>query len=177
MEYLLIPLAFGFGAPLVAMVGTCIGAADTARAAHVAWVGAGITFALTEAIGVTAAVWPRAWLELFGRDPGMLAAGTAMGEVEALRLMTNGPDPPRRGASGNGPSQSSTLRFAMSAVGGVAMAAHKWLKIGAMMDKRTNRNRDGSLRGRPTRCLPRRRRPERPGCRRWLSRSRPAGRI
>jgi putative MATE family efflux protein len=77
LEYLLIPLAFGFGAPLVAMVGTCIGAADIARAAHVAWVGAGITFALTEAIGVTAAVWPRAWLELFGRDPGMLAAGTA----------------------------------------------------------------------------------------------------
>jgi putative MATE family efflux protein len=77
LEYLLIPLAFGIGAPLVAMVGTCIGAADTARAAHIAWIGAGITFALTEAIGLAAALWPRAWLELFGSDPGMLAAGTA----------------------------------------------------------------------------------------------------
>jgi putative MATE family efflux protein len=77
LEYLLIPLAFGFGAPLVAMVGTCIGAADHARAVHVAWVGAAITFALTETIGVSAAVWPRAWLGLFGSDPGMLAAGTA----------------------------------------------------------------------------------------------------
>jgi putative MATE family efflux protein len=77
LEYLLIPLAFGFGAPLVAMVGTCIGAADSARAVHVAWIGAGITFALTETIGVSAAVWPRAWLELFGSEPGMLAAGTA----------------------------------------------------------------------------------------------------
>jgi putative MATE family efflux protein len=77
LEYLLIPLAFGFGAPLVAMVGTCIGAGDAQRAVRVAWIGAAITFALTEAIGLTAAVWPRAWLGLFGGDPGMLAAGAA----------------------------------------------------------------------------------------------------
>jgi putative MATE family efflux protein len=77
LEYLLIPLAFGLGAPLVAMVGTCIGAGDYARAGHVAWIGAGVTFALTEAIGLWAAIWPRAWLGLFGNDPGMLAAGTA----------------------------------------------------------------------------------------------------
>jgi len=77
LEYLLIPLAFGIGAPLVAMVGTCIGAADYARAAHVAWIGAAITFALTEAVGLAAALQPRAWLELFGSDPGMLAAGAA----------------------------------------------------------------------------------------------------
>jgi Na+-driven multidrug efflux pump len=36
-----------------------------------------VTFALTEAIGLWAAIWPRAWLGLFGNDPGMLAAGTA----------------------------------------------------------------------------------------------------
>lgn len=77
LEYLLIPLAFGFGAPLVAMVGTSIGAGESARATHVAWIGAAITFACTEAIGVTAAIWPRAWLGLFGHDPGMLAAGAA----------------------------------------------------------------------------------------------------
>jgi putative MATE family efflux protein len=77
LEYLLIPIAFGIGAPLVAMVGTCIGAGEDARAAHVAWVGAGITFALTEAIGLAAAIWPRVWLGLFGSDPGMLGAGSA----------------------------------------------------------------------------------------------------
>jgi putative MATE family efflux protein len=77
LEYLLIPLAFGFGAPLVAMVGTCIGAGDDARAAHVAWIGAAVTFVLTEAIGLWAAIWPLSWLELFGNDPGMLAAGSA----------------------------------------------------------------------------------------------------
>ena len=77
LEYLLIPLAFGIGAPLVAMVGTCVGADDRARAQHVAWIGAAITFVLTETIGLWAAVWPQAWLGLFGSDPGMRAAGAA----------------------------------------------------------------------------------------------------
>ncbi len=77
LEYLLIPIAFGIGAPLVAMVGTCIGAGDRARATHVAWLGAALTFAVTETIGLAAAIWPRAWLGLFGDDPGMLAAGSA----------------------------------------------------------------------------------------------------
>ena len=32
---------------------------------------------MTEAIGFAAAMWPRAWLGLFGHDPGMLATGAA----------------------------------------------------------------------------------------------------
>ncbi len=40
LEYLLIPLAFSLGAPLVAIVGTCIGAGDYARARRAAWLGA-----------------------------------------------------------------------------------------------------------------------------------------
>ena len=32
--------------------------------------------ALTEAIGLTAAFFPSAWLSLFGTDPGMIEAGT-----------------------------------------------------------------------------------------------------
>jgi MATE family, multidrug efflux pump len=77
LEYLLIPIAFGFGAPLVAMVGTCVGAGDVARATHIAWIGAAITGAVTETLGLCAALWPRAWLELFGSDPAMLASGSA----------------------------------------------------------------------------------------------------
>ena len=75
LEYLLIPLAFGLGAPLVAMVGTNIGAGQTARAMRIAWTGAAIAFALTEAIGLVAAIWPHAWLTLFGADPRMLSIG------------------------------------------------------------------------------------------------------
>ncbi|MEO5735953.1 MAG: MATE family efflux transporter [Variovorax sp.] len=76
LEYLMVPLVFGLGAPLVAMVGTCIGAGQRERALRAAWVGAAIAFTLTEVIGVAAALFPRPWLRLFGSDPVMLETGT-----------------------------------------------------------------------------------------------------
>jgi Na+-driven multidrug efflux pump len=76
LEYLLVPLVFGLGAPLVAMVGTCIGAGQRERALRAAWIGAAMAFALTGAIGLAAAAFPRAWLSLFGTDPAMLDSGT-----------------------------------------------------------------------------------------------------
>jgi putative MATE family efflux protein len=75
LEYLLVPLVFGLGAPLVALVGTNIGAGERARALRVALTGGAIAFALAEAIGVAAALWPAAWLGLFSTDPDMLATG------------------------------------------------------------------------------------------------------
>jgi putative MATE family efflux protein len=77
LEYLLIPLVFGLGAPLVALVGTNIGANQRARALHIALIGGAFAFALTESIGVAAAVWPRAWLGLFGDEPLMIETGSA----------------------------------------------------------------------------------------------------
>jgi len=77
LEYLLVPLVFGLGAPMVALVGTNIGAGQRQRALRIALIGGALAFALTETIGVVAAVWPHAWLELFGHDPRMLATGTA----------------------------------------------------------------------------------------------------
>ena len=75
LEYLLVPLVFGLGAPLVAMVGTNIGAGQRARASHISWLGAAIALAMTEAIGLLAALFPDAWLLLFARDPAVLEAG------------------------------------------------------------------------------------------------------
>jgi putative MATE family efflux protein len=77
LEYLLIPLVFGLGAPLVALVGTNIGAGQRERALRIALTGGVIAFAITEAIGVAAAIWPHAWLALFDRNPHMLDTGTA----------------------------------------------------------------------------------------------------
>ncbi|MDQ6627622.1 MAG: MATE family efflux transporter, partial [Pseudomonadota bacterium] len=77
LEYLLIPLVFGLGAPMVAMVGTNIGAGQNARALRVALTGGALAFGLTETIGIVAAIWPEAWLGLFGHDPRMLATGIA----------------------------------------------------------------------------------------------------
>jgi len=77
LEYLLVPLVFGFGAPLVALVGTNIGAGQHQRALRVALVGGAMAFAATEAIGLGAALFPEAWLGLFGAEPRMLATGAA----------------------------------------------------------------------------------------------------
>jgi len=77
LEYLLIPLIFGLGAPLVALVGTNIGAGQKQRALRVALVGGAIGFAISEALGLIAALWPHAWLALFSPDPGVTETGSA----------------------------------------------------------------------------------------------------
>jgi putative MATE family efflux protein len=76
LEYLLIPLVFGLGGPLVAIVGTNIGAGQRQRAVRAAWIGAAIAAGLCETIGLCAALAPLAWLSLFDTDPIMLEAGT-----------------------------------------------------------------------------------------------------
>jgi putative MATE family efflux protein len=75
LEYLQIPLVFGLGAALVAMVGTNIGAGRHARAERVAWIGAALAGAGTGLLGALAAVVPRAWLGLFSDDPAVIGAG------------------------------------------------------------------------------------------------------
>ena len=82
LEYLLVPLVFGLGAPLVALVGTNIGAGQRTRALRVALTGGVVAFALAETIGVAAALWPAAWLGLFSGDPEMLTTG-----AEYLRIV------------------------------------------------------------------------------------------
>jgi putative MATE family efflux protein len=77
LEYLLVPLVFGLGGPLVALVGTNVGAGQRERALRVAWIGASIAALLCEIIGGSAALAPEAWLRLFGDDPRMIAVGSA----------------------------------------------------------------------------------------------------
>src|SRR2546430_9948980 len=77
LEYLLIPLVFGFGSALVTMVGTNFGAGQGARARRVAWTGALIAAGVTDTIGLAAALFPHAWLGLFTDEPAVLAAGAA----------------------------------------------------------------------------------------------------
>jgi putative MATE family efflux protein len=77
LEYLLVPLIFGLGAPLVALVGTNIGAGQTQRALRIALVGGAIAFAISETIGLIAALWPQAWLALFSSDSRAIETGSA----------------------------------------------------------------------------------------------------
>lgn len=77
LEYLLVPLVFGLGAPLVALVGTNIGAGQRDRALRIALTGGALAFVLTETVGLTAAIWPQGWIGLFGNDPAMMTTGVA----------------------------------------------------------------------------------------------------
>lgn len=75
LEYLLVPLVFGFGAPLVALVGSNVGAGNRERALRIAWTGAGFAFVICEALGLVAALYPEAWLRLFDANPTMIETG------------------------------------------------------------------------------------------------------
>ncbi len=75
LEYLLVPIVFGLGGPLVAMVGTNIGAGQRERALRVAWIGAAVAAGISEAVGLSSAAFPRLWLALFDTDPAMIDAG------------------------------------------------------------------------------------------------------
>lgn len=76
LEYMLVPLSFGFGGALVAMVGTNIGGGKPERALRAAWIGGWVSFAITETIGVMAALFPAAWLSLFTADAQVIEAGS-----------------------------------------------------------------------------------------------------
>ena len=82
LEYLLVPLVFGIGAPTAAMTGTSVGAGNFARAGRVAWTAAALAGAVTEMIGLLAALMPERWLNLFSDDPAIAAGG-----VEYLRIV------------------------------------------------------------------------------------------
>jgi putative MATE family efflux protein len=75
LEYLQIPIVFGFGAALVTMVGTNVGAGQVARARRVAWVGATVAALATGSVGLIAAFVPDLWLGLFTSDPAVLSTG------------------------------------------------------------------------------------------------------
>ena len=77
LEYILIPIAFGFGTSIVAMVGTNWGAQQHARALSIAWIGAGAVALACGAIGLFFSVFPEIWMGLFAAEQEILAAGAS----------------------------------------------------------------------------------------------------
>jgi putative MATE family efflux protein len=77
LEYILVPIAFGFGGALTAMVATNLGARQAGRAKHVAWAGSGVVWGVTGLIGIAAALSPQTWMALFTSDSSVQAAGSA----------------------------------------------------------------------------------------------------
>ncbi len=65
LEYVMVPIAFGFGTALTALVATNMGAGRQARALRAAWVGGFTVAAITGGIGLAAAISPGLWMDRF----------------------------------------------------------------------------------------------------------------
>ena len=76
LDYLLIPLLFGFGTAVVTLVGRSIGAGRPDRALRIAWIGAALAGGATGLIGLLAAVFAQQWARLFTEDAAVIATAT-----------------------------------------------------------------------------------------------------
>jgi putative MATE family efflux protein len=76
LEYIMQPIAFGFGTAIVAMVGTNWGAKQYDRAKRIAWTGTATITLVCGALGVFVAWRPALWLDLFSDDAEVARLGT-----------------------------------------------------------------------------------------------------
>lgn len=74
LELLMIPVIFGVGGALIAMVGVNVGAGRRQRAIRIAWTGGAMAACIVGTIGLVGAVQPDLWGRLFTADPETLAA-------------------------------------------------------------------------------------------------------
>jgi Na+-driven multidrug efflux pump len=85
LEFMMVPVVFGIGAAMTAMVGANIGAGDRARALRIGWTGALAAAAIVGAIGFFFAALPDLWLRLFlaAEETAALEAGRAYFRIVA----------------------------------------------------------------------------------------------
>jgi MATE family, multidrug efflux pump len=75
LEYVQIPLTFGLGVGVLAMVGTNMGAGQWRRATRITWTAAALAMTATGCIGLVATGWPETWMALFTADATVRATG------------------------------------------------------------------------------------------------------
>ena len=133
LEYIMQPLAFGFGTAILAMVGTNWGARQYARARAIALTGVTTVAAVCGSIGITVAIFPALWLGLFSDDPDVFRVGglylhivaplyLCFGMGLALFFVSQGLGRGAAAAAANG------VRLAVNVVGG--LIAVYWLDLG-----------------------------------------------
>jgi Na+-driven multidrug efflux pump len=76
LEFLMVPLAFGVGSALTALVGHAVGAGDWPTARRTAWTGAGLALGVAGSVGVAVAVAPHDVAAAFASDPEVVAIAT-----------------------------------------------------------------------------------------------------
>ena len=65
LELVVMPITFGIGASLIAMVGANLGADNRNRAISIAWTGSFIAAGIAASIGIFVGIYPDVWLPLF----------------------------------------------------------------------------------------------------------------
>ena len=73
LEFLMIPIVFGVGSALTALVGRAVGEGDWATARRTAWTGAFLSLSLAAAVGVPVSFAPDALARAFTDDPAVVA--------------------------------------------------------------------------------------------------------
>ena len=82
LEFMMIPLAFGVGSALTALVGRAVGQGDWESARRTAWVGGLMALGVCSAIGLTVALFPYFFASLFASDAEVAAiAARALGFI------------------------------------------------------------------------------------------------
>ncbi len=128
LEFLLIPIAFAVGVASVPMVGMAIGSGQVARARRVTWTAAALAAVVLGVLGLLLALAPGLWTRLFTQDAHVLEAAASyfrwagpcyglFGLGLCLYFSALG-----AGRVG-GPVLAGTLRLAVVAIGGWALAA------------------------------------------------------
>ncbi|WP_372619841.1 MATE family efflux transporter [Falsiroseomonas sp.] len=127
LEFLMIPLVFGIGSALTALVGRAVGMGDWAEARRLAWTGGGLAFVIAGSCGLLVTLFPRSFAAAFTGDAAVV-------EVAARALAVIGP---AYGAFGLGmalyfgcqgagrmgwPVVAACSRFAIAVFGGALMA-------------------------------------------------------
>jgi putative MATE family efflux protein len=135
LEYILQPIAFGFGTAIVTMVGTNWGARQYRRARAIALTGATTVAAVCGTIGLIVAFHPGLWLDLFSGDAEVIRLG-------ALYLRIVGPAYVCFGLGlglffvaqgfgrGTAAASANAARLAANVAGG--LAAIYWLDLGVI---------------------------------------------
>lgn len=77
LEYIIIPLGFGIGTGIVALVGTNWGAKQYVRARAVAWSGGAVVATACGAVGLFFALFPRLWMSIFTADEEIIRIGVS----------------------------------------------------------------------------------------------------
>lgn len=76
LEQVQVPIIFGLGSAVVAMVGANVGAGHRSRAVRIAWTGAAIGAAIGGLTGVLGAVFATEWVRLFTSEAAVQSIGS-----------------------------------------------------------------------------------------------------